>query len=197
MPIDLCSSVNNISNYAFGSSILNSIFGSPVVLAIIISIIMVLLIMFLYPAKPGTSITIIIKMFIYMALSSFLIIFLHDGIIKYALEEEHQEKNNESFMRGTTIGGRDPVYGNYQNINPYMHTDTINTNTLINQELQETQKQLETPPKVPPISSKSSSNSPVEGQINGGYQGSIIGGEVNQTLVAAHPPSNRKNPYGH
>jgi hypothetical protein len=121
MPIDLCGSINKTSQWAFGSPILNSIFGSSVFVAIVIAFIMILLIMVMYPAKSGTSLGIVVKMFIYMLFGSLLIVFLHDGVIKAQYSEQQDDEAAAAFMRNTTMEGRqyDPSYGStYKQISP-------------------------------------------------------------------------------
>jgi hypothetical protein len=121
MPIDLYSTIKKTSQWAFGSPVLNAILGSSVFVALTVALIMVVIIMVMYPAKSGTPFSIVVKMFIYMAASTLLIIFLHDGVLKYMMEEEQESESSESFMRNTTMEGRlsDPSYGStYQMVNP-------------------------------------------------------------------------------
>jgi hypothetical protein len=82
---------------------------------------MIILIMVMYPAKPGTSFSIVAKMFIYMFFGSLLVIFLHDGVLRYLIDDENQNLKAEAFMQNTTSGGReyDPSYGGlYKPVNP-------------------------------------------------------------------------------
>lgn len=112
MPIDLYSSLKGASQWAFGSPLLNNILSNSVFVAFVIALLMVLLIMFMYPAKAGTPFSVIAKLFVYMFFGTLLIVFLHDGIIKYMMEEEFTTKDNEYFMQNTTMQGRvaDPSY---------------------------------------------------------------------------------------
>jgi len=117
MPIDLQSSVSTCSRWAFGSDALNSILGSSLFVAILISLVMMLLVMIFYPAKPGTGFGIVARMGLYMFFSTLLIVFLHDSVLKYIFEDKAQIANNDDIMRGVTMGGRNPVYGaEYQNV---------------------------------------------------------------------------------
>lgn len=121
MPIDLYSSLKGASQWAFGSQLLNNILGSSIFVAIIVSLLMILLIMFMYPAKSGTSFVVVAKMFIYMCFGSLLIIFLHDGVLKYMMEEQFTTRDSEHFMQNTTMQGRisDPSYSDlYKPISP-------------------------------------------------------------------------------
>lgn len=118
MSIDLYESIDGMSKWAFGNNFLNKILGSSLAIAIVISFIMVLLIMFIYPAKQGTSFVVVLKLFVYMFFSSLLVIFLHDGILKYTIKEDVVEGGNNSFT-SRIIGGSDsdPTYAMY-NIKP-------------------------------------------------------------------------------
>jgi hypothetical protein len=114
MPIDLYCTLKKTSQWAFGSSFLNSVLGSSIFVSIVVSLVMVLIVMIMYPAKAGTSFSVVAKMFVYMFLGTMVVVFLHDGVIKYMLEEEHAADKSEEFMQNTTIGGReyDPAYSN-------------------------------------------------------------------------------------
>jgi hypothetical protein len=122
MPIDLYGGVfKKASNWAFGSPLLNNVLGSSIFVAITIALLMVVLIMIMYPAKSGTSISVVLKMFVYMLFGSLLIVFLHDGVIKYMNDEKLEAAASSSFMQNTTMEGRqyDPAYGStYKLINP-------------------------------------------------------------------------------
>ena len=132
MPIDLYSSIKKASQWAFGSPLLNGILGSSLFVAGVIALLMVLIVMFMYPAKSGTPFSVVIKMFVYMVCGSLLIIFLHDGVIKYMMEEEYSDKDSEEFMRNTTMQGRlaDPAYAQmYKPIQPNTLTPPAQPNT--------------------------------------------------------------------
>lgn len=109
MPIDLYSSIKKTSQWAFGSPALNSILGSCVFVAVVIALVMIMLVMIMYPAKAGTSFSIVAKMFVYMLFGSMLIIFLHDGILRHTFEEEMHDQAENDIVTGGTI--TDLVYG--------------------------------------------------------------------------------------
>lgn len=62
--------------------------SSSILVAFLITIILILLVMFLYPAKKGTGTNILVRLFVYSFLSSMLIIFLHDGVIRTLMKEK-------------------------------------------------------------------------------------------------------------
>lgn len=86
--------ISTISQWAFGNDVMNKILGASITIAIVIAFIMLLLIMLMYPASSDTSSIVLLKMFIYMTIFSFLVVFLHDGIIKH--EADIQKDKNET-----------------------------------------------------------------------------------------------------
>lgn len=121
MPIDLYSSIDKTSQWAFGSPLLNNVLSSSLFVAIAIALLMCLLIMVMYPAKSGTPFSIVIKMFVYMMFGSLLIIFLHDGVLKYMFKEELDANEADDFMNNVNQEGRvsDPTYSiSHRQINP-------------------------------------------------------------------------------
>lgn len=139
MPLVLNDSVRDLSRWAFGSPVLNSILGSSIFVALVISFIMVLLIMIMYPAKAGTPFSVIAKMFVYMLFSSMLVIFLHDSILKHMYEEEEHEEKEDSIILGSTTP--DVVYGaTYRPVNP---TSSLPQQSMLQQNMSQ---QNTTPP---------------------------------------------------
>ena len=62
MPIDLLSCPKKTSKWAFASPIVNNILWNSLFVAAIIAFLMIIIIMVMYPAKQGTSFSIIVKM---------------------------------------------------------------------------------------------------------------------------------------
>ena len=102
MPIDFNSSINKVSTFTFGSPILNTLLNSPFAVSFAISVMCVVLIMFLYPAKSGTPIMTLVRLFIYTLLSTTLLVFLHDGVRSSIHKENNTNKKDEELMRGIT-----------------------------------------------------------------------------------------------
>jgi hypothetical protein len=140
---------------------------------------MVILIMVMYPAKKGTPFSIVAKLFIYMMFSSLLVVFLHDGVIKYMYDEERESQLSESFMQNVTFDGRnrDAVYGqSYQTISP-------------------------SPAPIPAPTPATASPPPAQVVVKGVYDiisavegGSVTGG---RHLIGPPRPTERSNPFAH
>lgn len=146
MPLDIMSSFRKTSQLAFSSPTLNSILGSSLFVAVSISLLMLLLVLIMYPAKKNTSITIVCKMFLYMFFGTFLIVCLHDSILKYIYEDDETEKENDDFMRGTTLGGKDIIYNQSQMVSPDVQ--------ILGDAKEELSSQQPMPAKGAPISSE-------------------------------------------
>ena len=99
MAIDLYNTLRNTSQWAFGSAILNGILSSSIFVAFVVALLMVLLIMMMYPAKSGTSFSVVCKLFIYMFLGSLFVLFLHDGVLTYMIKEENNKTNADSLIQ--------------------------------------------------------------------------------------------------
>ncbi len=188
MPIDLYSSIKKTSQWAFGSTILNNILGSSIFVSLIIALIMVLLIMIMYPAKSGTPFSVIAKMFIYMLFSSMLVIFLHDGVIKYMFEEELQEQKDDAIITGGTSG--DLVYGAAHTlVNPNSHNTTNNNQVNSHRyRINPNEDHEALSPIASPTSAKSAKGGEEITSIAEG--GSVTGGKVFTGLKVIHQPIN-------
>lgn len=134
MPIDFSSTTKSAERWAYGSPFLNKILGSSVFVAGAVSFLMIMLIMVMYPARSGTSFSIVLKMFVYMFFGSLLVIFMHDGFLRHMTEESHTEKQSEAFMQNITQSGRaaDPSYASmYKPITPSTETTTTTSSNPV------------------------------------------------------------------
>jgi hypothetical protein len=183
MPIDLLSTAKKTSQWAFGSSLINSMLGSSLFVAVMIALTMILLIMILYPAKSGTPFSIVVKMFIYMFIGSLFIVFLHDGVIRHLYDEENAQDKSDTFLQGATIEGRskDPSYAPmYKTITP---TSSVSGGYNMN-EVSDTQED------TTPVN-----NNIVGSGTAGGYISVVDGGSQVGSLRGVHPRKIIENPY--
>lgn len=118
MPIDLLSTVKKTSQFAFDSPLLNNILGNSIFIAVCIALLMVLLIMIMYPAEADTPFSVVCKMFLYMFFGSFVIVFLHDGVIKHMMQDSQEEKYQEEILSGVNSQNRVNIYGPQPVIKP-------------------------------------------------------------------------------
>lgn len=177
MAIDLNSIINSCSRTVFGSDLLNSILSSSIFMAIVITLVMLLIIMIIYPAKKGTGFVVIAKMGLYMFLISFMLIFLHDSVLKYTFEEKTHDRSADEIMKGMNSNNRDPVANSiYSNISPesVREAEPKTNETTGGDEI--TPDSIQIP--VEPL-----------------YPGSIVNGGGYGALIADKPPTKNINPY--
>ena len=93
MSIDLRDSAARAGSYVSSSPLLNGIFSNKIVVSLMIAAIMILIVMIVYPAKKGTGVGLLIKMFVYMATFTGIVMFLHDGILESNFKEQHHDNN--------------------------------------------------------------------------------------------------------
>lgn len=132
MPIDFLSTTNSLQS-AVESSWANTIFGGTVSTAVMISLLFVLLIMVMYPAKSGTSFWIVIKMWLYSLVAVGVLLFLHDGVLQAKLRKEHQDGLNEISVQPSreAYGAADPAYSSFIDQNGVKATPDISNNLTI------------------------------------------------------------------
>jgi hypothetical protein len=173
MPIELLSCTRQVNNYAFDSVGLNKLLSNCGVFAFIISAMMILLIMFLYPAKPNTSVYVLFKIFVYMYGGTLLLVFLHDGILKEHMRHLEKSTDYDDIVTNLTnkTGGSSLAFsgGGHHQI-----------------PLAKSPCQTKTPPKTPPRQTKSPPKSPPDSQIKS---------RQFNTFTAAKPPVKISNPF--
>jgi hypothetical protein len=123
MTIDFNSTLDKISRWGFGSPVINGLLSNPFICAAVISATMIFLIMFMYPAKPGTSIHVVCKMFVYMFGMCVCLVFLHDGVLRYTYQDRGKLDNEDAFMESATNG--DVVYHEKTTTPPLITTPII------------------------------------------------------------------------
>lgn len=189
MPFDLQSSLGTLSNYVFGSELLNSVLGSNILLALIITIMMILFIAILYPAKQDTSIRVLGNIGLYSFLATVILLFMHDSVLQKSYEEDKKVDDAAQFMRDTS-NSRGPVYGNgHVVIQP--NTSQFPTQYLgAAQQSQPQQSNDQPDEELQLIPMK-----PLDTQTKDEYSGSIINGGSVEALNAIQAPPPPGNPF--
>lgn len=172
MPVDINSSIKQASQWAFGSSFLNSVLSNSFFVAVLIALIMVILIMFMYPAKSGTSMLVLVKLFVYMLLGTVLVVFLHDSVIKYTIEEEEVRRSRQELFSGVTPDGR---IANPVSRDQLVPAIDVNKTASVLGGVQQVPIQVPVPIQPPEVTPD------------------VLGGRV---VRAMRPPPYKPNPYG-
>lgn len=177
MPIDLNSSVSRVSHMAFGNAALNTILSNSVFVAFVITAVVILIVLIMYPARANTPFFIVGKMFVYIMLISWIVIFLHDSVSQQLTAEQLHANESRDFIQNIVV--KDPVYGRYEPIRPTQS------------EQQEQHARHEQPNQVQQnqVSGDEQRNQHVQHEQPAS---DIIGGA---TLYGPRPPMPTKNPY--
>ena len=108
MTIELLACTRQVNQYASDSIGLNKLLSHTGILAFMISLLMVLIIMVFYPAKPGTSFYILVKIFMYMFAGTLLLVFLHDGMLKDQLTNTAHDMDLNEMV--TNVTGKTQIH---------------------------------------------------------------------------------------
>jgi hypothetical protein len=98
MPIDINSSLSEVSNYVFGSSWLNKILSSTLVFALVITLVIILIVILLYPAKKSAGFGHLFKLGLWIYIAVVTLVFLHDGIKNKKIENEIKSSAADRIM---------------------------------------------------------------------------------------------------
>lgn len=103
MPFELSESLKNTCGMTFASRGINGLFCSKIYTSAILTLLIIVLIMILYPGQKGTPFWMIGKLGVYIFITTLVIVFIHDGVVYSAFEKKTGGDETESFIAG--IGG--------------------------------------------------------------------------------------------
>jgi len=110
MPFELSDTIKNTCQLSLHSQGLNLIFCNKFYTTAILTFVIIILIMIIYPCKEGTKSLVLCKLCLYIFLASLAIICVHDGVLyKDNIEKIGGDKSDEFINR--ISGGEDIVYG--------------------------------------------------------------------------------------
>ena len=98
MPFELSESLKNTCSMTFASRGVNAIFSNKIYTSAILTIMIIVLIMILYPGKKGTPFWIVGKLGVYIFLVSLAVIFIHNGVVYSAFENKKGNKEIDGFI---------------------------------------------------------------------------------------------------
>jgi hypothetical protein len=98
MPFELGNSLKNTCNWTFQSKGMNSLFCSKIYTTTIITVMVIVLIMIIYPCKKNTPTWLLFKLGFYVFILTLGIIVMHDGVVLTALKEKIGGRESESFI---------------------------------------------------------------------------------------------------
>lgn len=110
MPFALSDFLKSTCGWSFSSRGMNTLFCNKFYTSGLLTIIIVVLIMLIYPCKQGTPLWITFKLGFYIMVFTLGIMFIHDGVMYYDYQKVQAADNSNSFVNGIS-SGNDVVYG--------------------------------------------------------------------------------------
>lgn len=107
--IELSALSENTCGWSFASKGMNNLFCNKFYTAGMLTAMIIILIMVLYPGKKGTPVFVVFKLAFYILICSYLVIFVRDGILNKKTTLETEGGKTDAFINA--LGGDDPVYG--------------------------------------------------------------------------------------
>jgi hypothetical protein len=98
MPFELGDSLKSTCNWTFQSKGMNSLFFSKFYTTAIITVMVIVLIMIIYPCKKNTPSWLLFKLGFYVFIMTLGIIVMHDGVVLTKLKEKIGGRENEDFI---------------------------------------------------------------------------------------------------
>jgi hypothetical protein len=98
MPFELGNSLKSTCNWTFQSRGMNSLFYSKIYTTAIMTMLVIVLIMIIYPCKKNTPTWLLFKLGFYIFILTLGIIVMHDGVVLTTLKEKIGGRENESFI---------------------------------------------------------------------------------------------------
>jgi hypothetical protein len=110
MPIDITNTLTNGGNWTFMSKGLSRLFGSRIYTTAILTLMIIILIMIMYPCKLNTPTWILLKLGFYIFLVSISVIFMHDCVILNAEGIKKGGDDEDEVINSITRGGDDVAF---------------------------------------------------------------------------------------
>jgi len=110
MPIDITNSLKSTKGWSFASKGMNGLFASRINTTAVLTVMIIILIMLMYPCKQNTPMWILLKLGFYIFITSISIIFIHDCVLYNKNIKDKESKNSDSIVGG--INTDNVVYDN-------------------------------------------------------------------------------------
>jgi hypothetical protein len=127
MPLEISNLLKDSYGLSFSSRGLNSLFCNKFYTALILTIIILILIMNIYPCKKGTPAWITFKLGFYVLMASLSIIFIHDGIVHGIHEKDIARGETNAFINALG-GGTNPAFTGDNTVVRPNFTNTFSNN---------------------------------------------------------------------
>ena len=122
MPFELGDSLKSTCNWTFQSKGMNGLFFSKFYTTAIITVMVIVLIMIIYPCKKNTPSWLLFKLGFYVFILTLGIIVMHDGVVLTTLKEKIGGRENEDFINGIHDNKHSAFGGESITVSPSIQT---------------------------------------------------------------------------
>jgi hypothetical protein len=112
MAIEFSSVFGTISNGIYSIPFMNTILSSVLYTSIILSILLIIVIMFIYPGKKNSSSWVLVKLFIYLTIANVVVLSAHHSIMNNKYKERDSNDDSVKFIDNISKRGGNVVYAN-------------------------------------------------------------------------------------
>jgi hypothetical protein len=131
MPLEISTMMKDTFGWSFSSRGLNNLFSNKLYTSMILTILILILIMNIYPCKKGTSAHITFKLGFYILMTSLAIIFIHDGILHGLYEKNKIGGDEESFINALSSGNNTAFKNDNTTIKPNLSGNLVGGDGII------------------------------------------------------------------
>ena len=117
MPCSLNQTLKGVCNWASASEFMNSILSNTVWISVVITIIMIIIIMLVYPAKSNTPFWIIFKTTFYIFTTILAVMLVRDGVMKSAWENKFENNETKEILDNVLTGNKNDDNSSKNKIN--------------------------------------------------------------------------------
>lgn len=112
MAIEFSSFLGNINNTIYSMPFLNCILSSVVYTSIILSILIIIMVLFIYPCKKDTPGWVLVKLFIYIFAINTIIFSARYSMMSNQINEKSNDESSSNFITNINRRGGSNVYNN-------------------------------------------------------------------------------------
>lgn len=105
MPLNVSSAIGGLRGILFSSGAFNGFLSNALCVAFTLTIVIMMIILLMYPCKPGTSFGTILRAMLYIFMALLAVIILRDGLQKTIFDDAHTDKHEVELIDRVTGRG--------------------------------------------------------------------------------------------
>lgn len=102
MGFELAGGFRSLCHHLFSSSFFNGLLSSSVYMALMITLIIAVILVIMYPCKPKTPVSTSLRVLLYVFIAVLSTLILHDGLVKNKYDIDHEDKQDMEIIKKIT-----------------------------------------------------------------------------------------------